>query len=94
MATRKYVLTVGLVSPSLDQNGGIRSVERKLAGGPLASRGQSNVYATIARQQDRLHVVEHLLALFRSQPRVPLNRFSHLSLIHVLLIAECHGFEV
>jgi hypothetical protein len=87
--------TVGLVSPFVpEQSQGIRGVERKLAGGPLTSRTQSNVYATIARQQDRIYVVEHLLALLGSQPSVLFNRILYLGFVHVLLIAECHGFEV
>jgi hypothetical protein len=37
-----------------EQSQGIRSIERVLADGPLASGTQSDVYATIARQEDRL----------------------------------------
>src|SRR5208337_4913031 len=86
---------VGPVSSlSLDQSRGIRSLERKLAGGPLTGRGQSDVYATIVRQQDRLHVTEQLLALLWSQLRVPLNLISNLGFVHILLLAQCFGFEV
>src|SRR5271166_2111184 len=83
---------VGPVSPlPLDQSRGIRSCERKLASGPLVL--QSDVHATIARQHDRLHVGEQLMALFGSQLKVPFNLGSHLGFVHIPLLAKSLGFE-
>jgi hypothetical protein len=63
----------------LEQGQGIRSVERVFADGPLTRGAQGDVYTTVAGQEDRLHVVEHPLALLWSQLGVLLNRIPHLA---------------
>jgi len=65
----------------LEQSQGIRSVEGVFAYGPLTRGAQGDVYATIAGQQDRLHVVEHSLALLWGQLGVLLNRIFHLGFV-------------
>src|SRR5271165_3216955 len=78
----------------LEQSQGIRGVERIFADGFLTGGAQGNVYATIARQEDRLHVVEHSLALFWSELRVPLNRIFYLRFVQILFLAKRLGFEL
>jgi hypothetical protein len=50
-----------------------------LADGLLTRGTQSDIYATIARQEDRFEVAEHPLPLLWRQLRVLLNRLFDLS---------------
>ncbi len=78
----------------LEQSQGIRSVERVLADRLLTRGTQSDVYASIARQDDRAHVLENPLPLFGSQLGILLHRISHLGIGQVLLFAKRLGFDV
>ena len=78
----------------LDESQGIRCVERELADGLLPRGAESDVYATIARQKDRPHVVKHSLALLWSQLGIALNRIFYLCFVHIFLLAKRFGFEV
>ena len=81
-----------LSSCLLEQRQRICGVKRVFADGFLARRAQGDVYATIAGQEDRLHVVENSLALLWSQFGILLNRIFDLGFVEVSLLSEGLGF--
>lgn len=78
----------------LDQSQGIGSVEREFADRLLTRSTESYIHASIARQDDGPHVVEHPLPLGRSQLGILLNRIFHLGIGQVLFFPNRLGFEV
>ena len=59
----------------------------------VSRRSESGSYATIAGQEDRPYIIEHPLALFRSQLGVVFHRVFDFGVGKILLFAESFGID-
>ena len=82
------------MSSSVSESAALNGYSRTDSWDRLAAATQGDVHAAIAGQNDRSHIIEHPLPLFRAQLGIPFNRIFHLGVGQVLLFAERLGLDV
>jgi len=71
-----------------DQGQKVFRVEGVLTLGLLSRGTQDDIYAPVTGQDNRAHVLEHLLPLLFTQLGILLNRFSHVVVAQILFFAK------